>query len=140
MEIALDTAARLPGDDHEANDQATTITRDPRAAERFLKEFANYKLVIIVDTHCAESGFFLWKGKIDGEFETSPLLPVSIIHHRPPPHLTSPQILQDCIPAEIFKFLDASDTTPYPHKALIVNLSCGPSIEKEESRHSLLQG
>ena len=81
MEVALDVAT----DEFKENnyDDDTVIrTYSSDAAEDFLEEFPTAKIVIVIDTHSAESGFLLWRGKPRGDFETSPLLPVSLA---PPP-------------------------------------------------------
>lgn len=142
IDVALDVAARLPSGDHDGDDDDTITTRTSKAAEDFMEEFPLAKIVVIIDTHCSESGFFLWRGDHKGDFETSPLLPVSkklYLSHLP--SLTLLQILSDCVPSGIFKFLTDMEAAPdHSHRALIVNLSCGPSINKPESRHSLLKG
>lgn len=52
-----------------------------------------------------------------------------------------PQILRDCIPPSIFTYLDASEEAPvHHHKSIIANLSCGPSINLDRSRHGLYSG
>lgn len=144
MDIALDVGAKLPSaDDDDGDGDDTAIrTKTSQAAEDFMEEFPLAKIVVIIDTHCSETGFFLWRGDRKGDFETSPLLPVSTKHCRLLfPSFTLLQILRDCIPQGIFKYLSSAEASPnHTHKALIVNLSCGPSINKAESRHSLLEG
>jgi len=92
MDIALDVAAKLPSGDDDGDDDSTITTRTSKAAEDFMEEFPLTKIVVIIDTHCSESGFFLWRGDHKGEFETSPLLPVSEKHYlfQPPLAHTPP--------------------------------------------------
>ena len=142
MEVALDVD-NTPLDDDNDNNGTATVTRSSRAAERFLADFPLARIVVVIDTHCPESGFFLWTEDSKGNFETTPLLPVSTMNALSPsfPRLTPHQILKDCIPSGIFKFLsNATDTPKHSHRAIILNLSCGASIIKDESRHSLLEG
>lgn len=82
LEVALDVAADEFKDIN--YDDTVETTYSSEAAEEFLKEFPTAKIVVVIDTHSAESGFLLWKGKPRGDFETTPLLPVS-----PTPPLTS---------------------------------------------------
>jgi len=80
MEVALDSGS-WPDDN--VNDGGNAIVTDSsRAAEEFLAEFPLARIIVIIDTHCSESGFFLWKGSLKGDFETSPLLPVCTMLHR----------------------------------------------------------
>jgi len=144
MEVALDVnKTPLDNNDNNDNDGTVTVTRSSRAAERFLADFPLARIVVVINTHCSESGFFLWTGDSKGNFETTPLLPVSTMNALSPsfPCLTPQQILKDCIPSRIFKFLsNATDTPDHSHRAMILNLSCGASIIKDESRHSFLEG
>ena len=138
MEVALDVAA---DEFRDINDDTAETTYSSDAAEEFLEEFPMAKIVVVIDTHSAESGFLLWRGKPRGDFETTPLLPVSLA----PPSVSHPhgsfQILSDCIPTGIFKYISDADGTPkHSHRIMIVNLSCGSSIIKDEARHSLLKG
>jgi len=79
MEIALDVSMKRKDDDY-GNDGETERTHTPDAATAFLKEFPTAKIIVIIDTHSSDGGFFLWKGNREGEFDTSPLLPVRITH------------------------------------------------------------
>ena len=78
MEVALDVAAKLGRETGHGNDGTTERTGSAEAAEAFLEEFPLAKIVVIIDTHSSESGFLLWRGEKRGDFETSPLLPVSL--------------------------------------------------------------
>ena len=78
MEVALDVAAKLGRETGYGNDGTTERTRSADAAEAFLQEFPLAKIVVIINTHSSESGFFLWRGEKRGDFETSLLLPVSL--------------------------------------------------------------
>jgi len=50
------------------------------------------------------------------------------------------QIINDCIPPEVLKFVsNAPDTPKHGHKSLIMNLVCGPSVNQTIAHHSLLQ-
>jgi len=144
MDVALDVDAKLVTGDGDGDDVDDPMirTKSSLAAEDFMKEFPTAKIVVVIDTHCSESGFFLWKGDRNGDYETSPLLPVSVKRCVSLLlSLTLLQILRDCIPKGIFQYLsNAAGSPDHAHKALIVNLSCGPSIAKAESRHSLLKG
>jgi hypothetical protein len=55
-------------------------------------------------------------------------------------HLASPcpQLIRTCIPLQVRKFLRTDiEGPPHHHKALLLNLACGPSIKRKESRYSL---
>jgi len=58
MEVALDVD-NTPLDDDNDNNGTATVTRSSRAAERFLADFPLARIVVVIDTHCPESGFLL---------------------------------------------------------------------------------
>ena len=49
-----------------------------KAAEQFLEEFPNAKIVVIIDTHSLEDGRFLWTGKNPTTFQSCYLAEVII--------------------------------------------------------------
>jgi hypothetical protein len=52
------------------------------------------------------------------------------------------QILRDCIPGDVYRYVsnNAKKTPEHSHKSIILNLACGPSISNPISRHTLLEG
>jgi hypothetical protein len=78
MDAALDIGADGPavevkstiGDD-------TVVTATSVAAVDFLKEYPAAKIVIIVDTHCLDTGAFVWRGDSPVSYETCTLPEVS---------------------------------------------------------------
>ena len=78
VEVALDVEERLDKGDNHRKESKTKKTGSANAAKEFLDEFPTAKIVVVIDTHSAESGFLLWRGQQRGEFETSPLFPVSV--------------------------------------------------------------
>jgi hypothetical protein len=95
------------------------------AAHAFLKHHQTAKIIIVIDTHSLEEdGAFVWGGT-SGSYKGCKLQ----------------QILQDCIPPELFQYLSNESGTPvHAHKSIILNLACGSTISRLVSRHHLLQG
>lgn len=81
MEVALDTAAQQAADDegYRADNIITTDTSE--AAEDFLQEHLMAKIVVVIDTHCLENGFLLWRGTTADDYKACTLLEVSTMDH-----------------------------------------------------------
>ncbi|KAF9781086.1 hypothetical protein BJ322DRAFT_1023203 [Thelephora terrestris] len=123
MEVALDSSAKQAADDND-DDGNTVKTQTPEAAEEFLAEHPTAKIVVVIDTHCLENGFFVWRGT------GSDMLACTLY-----------EILSDCIPSGVFQFIsDKEGTPPHTHKSLIMNLSCGATISQPSSRAQILKG
>jgi hypothetical protein len=144
MDAALDIGADGPavevkstiGDD-------TVVTATSVAAVDFLKEYPAAKIIIIVDTHCLDTGAFVWRGDSPVSYETCTLPEVSAtlysLFFLTRTHCT--QIVGDCIPKNIGQyFSDAKDAPTHGHKTLIVNLACGASVANPITRSKLLMG
>ncbi|KAF9642992.1 hypothetical protein BDM02DRAFT_3192357 [Thelephora ganbajun] len=113
----------------DASDAEAEVTheevRDPVAeAKAFLARHSVAKIVIIIDTHCLENGAFVWTGDSPENYQAC----------------TLQEILKDCIPPEIFRYLSANDTPKHNHRSIVLNLACGASVSQESSHHSLLEG
>lgn len=55
-----------------------TISGDPvERAEQFLKKNKTAKIVIVLDTHCAENGAFVWTGTSPATYRSCFMLEVS---------------------------------------------------------------
>lgn len=55
--------------------------------------------------------------------------------------LTYVQILEGCIPNEVYQYLsDAPDAPKHSHESIILNLACGPSVLVAAARQELLEG
>ncbi|KAF9781509.1 hypothetical protein BJ322DRAFT_1022923 [Thelephora terrestris] len=106
-------------DEHLTGSQATAD------AIEFLEASPYAKILVIIDTHAAENGYFVWAKDANGDYQACSLL----------------EILQDCSPKEIFKYMsDAEDAPSHHHKLLIMNLACGASVSLPQPRSELLTG
>ena len=54
--------------------------------------------------------------------------------------LISSQILEDCIPQGIYKYLSDREKCRHNHKSLILNLACGATVNTQDAHKSSLQG
>jgi len=110
-------------------------------AQDFLRNHLLAKIIVVIDTHCAENGSFVYKSSLPGRYETCQMDevgPVLQYHHRTA--LTFPQLLK-VIPQGIRNFLtDHPHSTVHNHKSLIVNLACGHSVNDPSARRALLKG
>jgi len=124
------------------NDDLFKMSKDTSLAEHFLNAHPMAKIVVIVDTHCLENGFFVWTGNSEDEYRACSLLEVSTRSYLPLSICSCPpQILRDCTPTGIFKYLSNAEGTPtHTHKSLIINLACGYSISQVGARNELLDG
>ena len=118
-----------------------------QAAADFLDHHSTAKIVVVVDTHCLEeTGGFIYGGDAPESYESCHMVHVSIpclMHCRSPcvPYLTHVQIISECIPRGVRRFLSNSDNSePHTHRSIIFNLACGASIRNGESRYSLFEG
>ena len=126
----------------EENDKLFAKSTTAVRAAKFMEVHPTAKIVVIVDTHAADNGYFVWVGDTPDDFRSCSLLEVGVACYRTRFMLSPPpQILQDCSPKEIFKYLSISDDAPsHHHKTLIVNLACGDSISLPRPRSELLAG
>ena len=109
-----------------ATGKATKIpVKKIRAAHGFLEHHETAKIIVVIDTHSLEEdGGFVWAGT-PGAYRGCKL----------------PQLLEDCIPDEVYQYLSSAEDSPdHAHKSLILNLACGSTISKLGSRHKLLEG
>ncbi|KAF9790817.1 hypothetical protein BJ322DRAFT_1017455 [Thelephora terrestris] len=107
------------------NDERLTGSQAAADAIEFLEANPYAKIVVIIDTHAAENGYFVWAKDANGDYQACSLL----------------EILQDCTPKEIFNYMsDAEDAPSHHHKMLIVNLACGASVSLPQPRSELLTG
>ncbi|KAF9789555.1 hypothetical protein BJ322DRAFT_1177906 [Thelephora terrestris] len=107
------------------NDERLTGSQAAADAIEFLEANPYAKIVVIIDTHAAENGYFVWAKDANGDYQACLLL----------------EILQDCTPKEIFNYMsDAEDAPSHHHKMLIVNLACGASVSLPQPRSELLTG
>jgi len=137
----------LTGIPEESSDDDRDVDEEELAnptheAKAFLKSHPMAKIVVVIDTHCLENGAFVYKGDSPVTYEACSLLEVGVVRYPTfAPADAPPQILQGCIPREVFRFLsDASGTPPHRHRSLVINLACGASVSQEAARHRLLQG
>ena len=45
---------------------------------RFLKKFTSPKMVVIIDTHCLENGYFVWSGDSSENYQTCSMKEVCV--------------------------------------------------------------
>ena len=87
------------------NDSRYFKSKDTSLAERFLQHHSTVKIVVIVDTHCVENGYFAWNKNGGGDYESCSLFEVSsstlsfspfrtLMTSIDPPRLYSPWRLQ----------------------------------------------
>ncbi|KAF9779587.1 hypothetical protein BJ322DRAFT_1113387 [Thelephora terrestris] len=119
VEQAVDSTVR-----HD-DDGRFTWSNDTSLAEEFLNAHKSAKIVVAIDTHSADNGYFIWTGSTAETYRACSLL----------------EILRDCSPKGIFKYLSNAEDTPiHSHKSLIINLACGQSISQDRARSELLNG
>lgn len=111
-----------------------------KEVKNFLRDHEYAKIVVIVETH-ATDGKFVWRGEDPLTYEACTLFDVSPHITLNWPILTPTQILKDCIPHDVFKFLSNDPGAPdHKHRSLILNLACGSTVIEDTARHLLLQG
>lgn len=100
------------------------------------------KVVVIIDSHAMDNGYFAWTGTKGGHISACSLLQVRKASLSLCSVLSHPlQLLEDCSPDGIFRYLSNDPVTkPHNHKCLIVNLACGNSILNDHARSELLDG
>jgi len=62
------------------NDKHYKVTADLSVTEAFLVKHSTAKIVFIVDTHCLENGYFVYKGASPKTYEACSLLEVSMLY------------------------------------------------------------
>jgi len=60
-----------------SNDKFFKRSKDTSLAENFLKKHKAAKIIVIVDTHCLENGYFVWTGDSPQDYRACSLLEVS---------------------------------------------------------------
>jgi hypothetical protein len=121
-------------------DKSLEIGRDLAMADDFLKWHPTAKIIVVVDTHCLdETGFFIWGGTDAASYKASCLEDVCTVWFglQCIASLRS-QLIRTCIPLQVRKYLRTDIKGPsHQHRALVLNLACGASIRRKESRYSL---
>ena len=118
------------------------MAKDTEAGEQFLKAQATANIVVVIDTHCIENGFFIYKGDSPENYAACSLLEVSATFPSKSFRISHPwQILKVCTPKGVFRYISsAADTPKHSHKSLILNLACGASASQPGSRAELFRG
>ena len=116
--------------------------RDPvKVVDKFLECYTTAKIIIVIDTHAVENGWFAYGGDTPSDYKTCCLEEVGPCVACVALWLTCMQILRDCIPSSVFQFIsDAAGSPVHNHRSLILNLACGASVKLDAPRYSLLQG
>jgi hypothetical protein len=110
------------------------------AAKEFLDRHPTAKIVVIIDTHSAENGGFIYEGNSPGNYQMCFMLEVSLIH-LPSHSYSSSKIISKCIHASLYPYINDTKKSPvHAHRLLIVNLACGASVKKVMARDHLGQG
>lgn len=60
----------------------TETTDTSKPAEEFLEKHPTAKIVVVIDTHCLENGYFVWTGDSKGELQACSLLTVSVTYRQ----------------------------------------------------------
>lgn len=61
------------------NDVYFQRSKDSSLAEHFLKKHPTAKIVVVIDTHCFDSGWFIWTGDSPETYQSCSLLEVSML-------------------------------------------------------------
>lgn len=111
-------------------------------AVKFLEHFRMTKIIIVLDTHSVNNGVFIWKGSSSDQksLETCYMLEMSVQHVIDVMCLTSLQIISQCIPADIYKYISDKPAMEQWHQTLITNVMCGSSINHPMACGHLYEG
>ena len=111
-------------------------------AVRFLERFKMAKIVIVMDTHSSDNGAFIWKGSSSdpSSLRMCYMLEVSIQRAFDVMRLTALQIVSECIPGDIYKYISDKPTVEQRYQTLIANVTCGSSINHPMARGHLYEG
>lgn len=60
-----------------ANDEHFKKSKDKSIPEKFLKKHKTAKIIVVLDTHCIDNGFFVWSGTSEDNYRACRLLEVS---------------------------------------------------------------
>lgn len=63
------------------NDELFASSNETAQAIKFMKKHPLAKIVVIVDTHAAENGFFVWVGDTPDDYRACSLLEVGVMIH-----------------------------------------------------------
>jgi len=77
--LRLDIPLGGSGEDDGQNMDLDQLKDPEDAAKRFLKAYTMAKIVVVIDTHCLENGFFVWEGDSPTTYAACSLLEVSAI-------------------------------------------------------------
>jgi hypothetical protein len=117
------------------------VNNPEREALNFLHRYPTAKIIVVLDTHSTENGAFVYQTNsksVDACF----MLEVSLINLLSGDQLLIKiQIISECIPKSIYPFISNQEGTPtHHHKTIILNLSCGSSVNMTMAREHLYEG
>lgn len=84
MEVALDVAATQAADAFDLQDVNTITTDTPETAGTFLMDHPTAKIIVVIDTHCIDNGFLLWRGTTAENLLACSLSEVSTVNYQLP--------------------------------------------------------
>ena len=99
--------------------------------------------VIIALTHSLDgSGAFVWGGTDESNFQVCFMNDVSVAWYPMQCMLKhcALQLLKGCLPEEVWRVINNETIEPHTHRTLILNLSCGVSIQHAGSHYHLYEG
>lgn len=121
------------------NDELEQLKEPTREARAFLDKHPMAKIIIVVDAHCMDNGFFVYEGDSAETFKGCPMSEVNTTIRSYLALLTPLQILV-VIPPEILCFVSNKPDTPkHGHSSLILNLACGASVTQLAPRTELIK-
>jgi len=79
--MLVETSLSNTQDEDPGENEFYKVTNNTKTAEGFLKAHRTAKIVIVIDTHCIENGFFIYKGDSPENYAACSLLEVNALYH-----------------------------------------------------------
>ena len=120
-----------PSNDAPANSiykRASTSTI-PDVTEEFLRKQKTAKILFIINTHYLKNGCFVYQDDSPTEYKACTLFDVGTSWYQALLYSSHPlQIVRDCSPLGIFKYLSSKEERVHAHRSLVLNLVCGALV------------